>query len=69
MKPNSDFSKILDKKQGDFVRGDEVIVTDPEGGFYEGRLTSILSTQLLVGEDSSARFFFYRGLNMRHKEK
>ena len=67
MRPNEGHTKVLGKKQGDFVRGDEVIVTDPDGGFFEGRLTSIMSTQIMVGEDSNAKFFFYKGLQMKHK--
>jgi len=71
LKTSNDFAELSDRKMGSFFIGDSIRVTDPEGGYFDGILRSIMSTQIYVEEHESERgkFFFLKGLKIQHGEE
>ena len=53
-------------KKETYREGDRVVVTDPDGGTFEGILKDILSTQIFVQGEETEKFFFTKQLIMRH---
>ena len=70
LKASEDFAELSDRKMGSFFIGDSIRVLDPDGGYYDGILRSIMSIQIYVEEHESERgkFFFLKGLKIQHGE-
>jgi hypothetical protein len=71
LKASEDYSELSDKKMGTFYVGDSIRVVDPDGGYYDGILRSIMSVQIYVEDAESERgkFFFLKGLKIKHGEE